>query len=168
MKRKDMFKTKDSKGITKKMSKKMTRPFALTGSNIELLQVRISKSLFSILEKEAVKREKSIPEVVRQLLLFHILPQAVIRKAGRKGKVLNINELENSYKIMLKVMCDIDEIIEDCKSVNALEKNLLRMKKRYEKYYNKFQIEYLNAVSLDIQEGQKKDKSKKERKTIKS
>jgi hypothetical protein len=106
---------------------------AFPGSNLNLIQVRVSKELYESIEAEAKKRGRSIPELVRDFISFPLIPGAMKQKIS-EGKELDSKdrELLEAYRSLLS------ELAEACSSIDeAQEKTEFRKLKRHIKGFDK-------------------------------
>lgn len=85
---------------------------AFPGSNLHLIQARISKDFYEAIETESKRRGISIPELVRDFLSFHLIPGALKQKIS-EGKELDSKdrELLEAYDAYLS------ELTEACSSI---------------------------------------------------
>lgn len=108
-------------------------------SNTKLLAVRIPDALHEYLEAVAVQRDMTVPEVVRSMIIFHVLPLLV--KLLMKKKLLHLKE-EADIKI-LDYEITLKWIIHSCEQVDKiheralqLEKQLGELKEQYKKAFD--------------------------------
>jgi hypothetical protein len=102
-----------------KPKKKLVLESAFPGSNLNLVQARVSKDLYEAIETESKKRERSIPELVRDFVSFHLIP-GTLKKKISEGK-----ELDSKDRELLEAYRDyLSELAEACTSIDESQRKI--------------------------------------------
>lgn len=85
----------------------------VAGGNTELLAVRVPGALLEALETVAARAGMSLPNVVRELLWYHLVP-TLFRQSVARLQAKDVSELSNieAYEARLRVFRTLSERVE--------------------------------------------------------
>jgi hypothetical protein len=103
------------------------------GSKTNLLAVKVPKIMLDILEKEAKRQDREKPDIVRDMLLFHIMPGVLeghiqgLHVEHKPEDDLQIGKMFDTFEFYLS------KVLLDCRHIRKIEERALRMQKKVEK-----------------------------------
>lgn len=134
----------------KDMNVELENDLTLPGSNTKLLAVRMPQYIYNALENLAKRDSKSIPEIVRTMIYFHLFPPFV------KYNISNMKneELAERYKDFSKFEHYeriVDNILNDCEQVVKVKNVVLEKQKKMEELKKEYENEFnsLSKFNLD-------------------
>jgi hypothetical protein len=96
---------------------------AFPGSNLHLIQARVSKDLYDAIEAEVSKTGRSIPELIREFVSFHLIPEML------KKKISEGRELDSKDRELLEAYdAYLSELTEACSSIAGSHRKIERKK----------------------------------------
>ncbi len=108
----------------------------MAGGNNELLAVRVSPELLGAVRKLAEQRNRTVPEMVRSFLNFHLYPYVVDISMRRLKENGDARALESTLSKSAFVGEELERIFASCEAatdrVREIQDVALRMKERFE------------------------------------
>lgn len=123
----------------------------LPGSNTKLLAVRMPQSIYNVLEYLAKRDSKSIPEIVRTMINFHLFPSFIQHKISNI-KNGDITEYYRDIRNFKHYETIVDNILIDCEQVVKVKNIVLEKQKRMEELKKEYENEFksISKFNLDI------------------